>query len=101
MHNEASNVETFVARLNPALAVAHDAGVKINVVAVNHGSTDNTGDALDQAVAKDSRWRVVNMERRQQSKKEALHTGIQASRGQVILVTDADCVPRMRIGSFK
>ena len=93
MHNEASNVETFVARLNPALAVAHDAGMKISVVAVNHGSTDNTGDALARAVGKDSRWQVVNMERRHQSKKEALHAGIQASQGQVILVTDADCVP--------
>ena len=93
LHNEEERASTLLEEFNPALDVANHAGLKANIVVVNHGSTDQTAVLLRQAVAADSRWILVEIPRTRASKKEALEAGIAASSGEVLLVTDADCTP--------
>ena len=92
-HNEAARLPEFAKGLRPALAAAKQAGCVVDVVAVNHGSSDRTGTVLDALAADDARWRVVHLARTVESKKEALAAGIAASQGDVLVLLDADCVP--------
>ena len=92
-HNEGAQIEDFARRLTPSLVAAEDAGCSVQVVAVNHGSKDSTGRALDALANKDRRWRVVHLKRTRESKKEALEAGISICRGEVLVLLDADCHP--------
>ena len=91
-HNEASRIAGFHQALQPALNHAEARGVQVNVVAVNHGSTDGTAEALD-ALKERAGWTVVHQARTRPSKKEALEAGMAAVKGQVVVVTDIDCTP--------
>lgn len=92
-HNEAVRLPGFAKGLRPALAAAEQAGCVVDVVAVNHGSSDRTGTVLDALAADDARWHVVHLTRTVESKKEALAAGIAASQGDVLVLLDADCAP--------
>lgn len=92
-HNEDARLPRFVWGLRPALDAAEQAGCIVDVVAVNHGSTDSTGTVLDASAEEDPRWRVVHLARTREGKKEALAAGIAASQGDVLVLLDADCVP--------
>ena len=92
-HNEAARLPEFAKELRPALDAAEQAGCVVDVVAVNHGSSDRTGTVLDALAADDARWRVVHLTRTMESKKEALAAGIAASHGDVLVLLDADCAP--------
>lgn len=91
-HNEAPRVAGFHEALRPALNHAAARGVHVQVVAVNHGSTDGTAEALE-ALRERAGWTVVHQSRTRPSKKEALEAGMAAATGQVVLVTDIDCTP--------
>lgn len=91
-HNEAPRVAGFHEALRPALNHAAARGVHVQVVAVNHGSTDSTPEALE-ALKESSGWTVVHQARTRLSKKEALEAGMAAATGQVVVVTDIDCTP--------
>ena len=92
-HDEAARLPEFAIGLRPALDAATQAGYVVEVVAVNHGSSDRTGKVLDALTEEDERWRVVHLVRTMESKKEALAAGIAASQGEVLVLLDADCVP--------
>lgn len=92
-HNEAARLPPFARSLRPALDAAEQAGSAIEVVAVNHGSSDGTGSELDAIAREDPRWRVVHLARTMESKKEALAAGIAKSQGDAVVLLDADCVP--------
>lgn len=92
-HNEAPHIPDLVRHLQPAVDVAHAAGCLVEVVAVNHGSTDPTGMLLEDAAQRDDRWRVVHVKRTREGKKEALEAGINAGHGEVMVLLDADCRP--------
>ena len=92
-HNEAARLPEFARGLRPTLDAAEQAGCTVDVVAVNHGSSDRTGTELDALAAEDARWRVVHLARTVESKKEALAAGIAASQGDVLVLLDADCAP--------
>ncbi len=91
-HNEAPRVAGFHRALRPALKHAEARGVRVQVVAVNHGSTDGTAEALE-ALKESSGWTVVHQARTRPSKKEALEAGMAAATGPVVVVTDIDCTP--------
>ena len=91
-HNEVSQITGFHQALQPALNHAAACGVNVNVVAVNHGSTDGTAEALE-ALKERAGWTVVHQARTRPSKKEALEAGMAAVKGQVVVVTDIDCTP--------
>ena len=92
-HNEAARLPKFASGLRPALDEAEQTGCVVEVVAVNHGSSDRTGKVLDALTEEDARWHVVHLTRTMESKKEALAAGIAASQGDVLVLLDADCAP--------
>ena len=64
-------------------------------VLINDASTDGTGALMDQWAAQDQRFKSVHLaetaNRTMGPKKRALSAGFQASSGEIILTTDADC----------
>lgn len=93
LHNEAERVAGLIASLTPALDTLEQAGWTVSALAVNHGSTDATAVALAAATGKDPRWKMMDVAQTRASKKEALVAGVEASDGDVVVVTDADCRP--------
>ncbi|MGL5892034.1 MAG: glycosyltransferase, partial [Bacteroidia bacterium] len=63
--------------------------VAAEIIVVNDHSNDNTA----QLAASVPGVRVVHLGAKQQGKKAAIMAGIEAASGEVILVTDADCIP--------
>ena len=61
----------------------------LELVLVNDGSADSTAAIADRLAAADSRVRVIHHERNQ-GKTAALKTGLAASRGDIVIVQDAD-----------
>ena len=61
----------------------------LEVIVVNDGSTDGTDRCIEDLIA-GARIRYIRQENG--GKARALNTGIAASRGEVIVFTDADCV---------
>ena len=92
-HNESNHIEHLHAEVSKAVSRALERGHQIEVLAVNHGSTDDTLQRLQNVAKDDPTWRVVDLERTRSSKKEALAFGVDQSQGQVLLLTDADCTP--------
>ena len=93
-HNEAPRVARLVNALSPAFNTLENEGWTVSAVAVNHGSTDATASQLAEATHNHPHWKVVEISRSANSKKEALVAGVDASTGDVVVVTDADCTPR-------
>ena len=58
-----------------------------DVIVVDDGSTDGTGEAARAAGA-----RVIRREANEGSKADAMHRGVQASDAEAILFVDADCL---------
>ena len=83
--NEGSNVhETIEAALRQRYT-------HIEVIAVNDGSSDETGQILDQLVATDKRLRVVHLARNQ-GKAIALQAGAAAARSEYLVCIDGDAL---------
>ncbi|HEU4975923.1 MAG TPA: glycosyltransferase family 2 protein [Baekduia sp.] len=82
-YGEAATIGEVVER---ALALE---GLDLEVVVVDDGSTDGTADAARAAARGDERLRVLTHERNQ-GKGAAVRTGIAASRGDIVVIQDAD-----------
>lgn len=66
----------------------------LEFVIVNDRSTDATESIITRYAREDPRFRLVNVHlpsRRLSPKVNAVNTGIQASKGEIILTSDADC----------
>ncbi|HEX6939127.1 MAG TPA: glycosyltransferase family 2 protein [Longimicrobiales bacterium] len=85
-YNEAENIPELVRELR---ATFDRYGLEGEVVLVDDGSTDGTGDVAAREAAGWERFRVVR-HRRNFGKTEALLTGAEASAGDVIVLFDAD-----------
>ena len=85
--DEAGEVE---AALRARLAEGYPA---LEVIAVNDRSTDGTGAILDRLAAEDPRVRVIHIDALPPGwlgKLHAMHQGVQAARGEWVLLSDAD-----------
>lgn len=75
---------------------ADTSDLTVEFVVVNDRSIDATGAVIDRWAANDSRIRRVDVSEMTVNlnllgKAGAIHAGIQASTGQILLITDADC----------
>ncbi len=93
MRNESSRVRPFAERLMPAVFEAEQAGIAVDVVAVDDGSTDDTWSLLGEVCEEHQCWRRVQVTHSRPGKRDALEAGMKASQGTTILATDADCMP--------
>lgn len=85
-HNEAENIEAVVARASEVLPkVTRDH----EIIVVNDGSHDATGEIVDRLVAADARVRVVHHEVNR-GYGAALTSGFRAANGDSIMFMDAD-----------
>jgi dolichol-phosphate mannosyltransferase len=85
MHNEAANVEPLVREIHAAL----DGSASYEVVLVDDGSTDGTGDRLAALATADSRLRVVRHPARS-GQSAATVTGVRAARAHWVVTLDGD-----------
>lgn len=88
VYNEADNIEKNAARLVAYLESVSGRYVW-DVLFVNDGSRDESGDLLDRLVETDSRLRVVH-HHRNRGLAEGLRTGFANARGDYAVTVDAD-----------
>lgn len=84
MHDEAPNVAPLIAEV---LSVCGDRAVE--VIAVDDGSRDGTGDAVRRLAAADGRIRLLR-HATAAGQSAAVHSGVQAARGRVVCTLDGD-----------
>jgi cellulose synthase/poly-beta-1,6-N-acetylglucosamine synthase-like glycosyltransferase len=89
MRNEEQVIGQCVAALR---AQDYPAG-SCEFILVDDGSTDGTIDAATRASLGDDRFTIVPNSGRP-GKKGALRSGVERARGDVVLTTDADCLPK-------
>ena len=66
------------------------------IIIVDDRSTDSTGEIVQEFSQQNSLIKLIQIKEKNKGispKKHALETGIKAARGEIILTTDADCVP--------
>ena len=81
-HNEADNIVECVRRVP-------DIGVRTEVIVVDDGSTDATRERVQELGRSDPRVRLLGFDRNQ-GKANAVRAGFAASRGDVLMILDAD-----------
>lgn len=88
--NEAENLKKLI----PLLLVQHFP--KFEIILIDDNSTDDTAEVIQAFAAKDNRIKFVNSDGNRGSwgsKKYALTLGIQKAAHEILLFTDADCMP--------
>lgn len=91
------NEENNIARCIESLIKVHYPADKFEIVAVNDRSTDKTADILNDLADKYSNLKVVHITEATanpnlKGKPGALHRGILESNGEIVMMTDADCI---------
>jgi glycosyltransferase involved in cell wall biosynthesis len=81
-YNERETVGTVIRRILTEIPL------NLELIIINDGSTDGTGEILDVIAAEDARIQVVHQ--RNAGKTAALKKGFELSRGQIVIIQDAD-----------
>jgi cellulose synthase/poly-beta-1,6-N-acetylglucosamine synthase-like glycosyltransferase len=85
--NEAENLRNHLDR------ILNQTYRSFEVLIVNHKSSDKTLEVLSSLQHKFKHLRIVNFEDERTGKKFPLAKGIEQARYEILLMTDADCVP--------
>jgi glycosyltransferase involved in cell wall biosynthesis len=85
-HNEAGNIEAVVER---AVGVLEELGADFEVIVVDDGSRDGTGEIADAMAGRDERIRAVHHERNL-GYGAALRSGFAACKKEFVFYTDGD-----------
>lgn len=86
LHNELCCVREFVRQTDAALAAMR---MSYEIIVVNDGSTDGTGELLQELTAEFSHLRLVTLNRRF-GRAIAIDAGVQNSVGQSVVILDGD-----------
>lgn len=86
VYNESGNLEPLHAEIVEALS---NTKYDYEVIAVNDGSRDGSGDALDHLASKDKRFKVIHLSKNY-GQTAALSAGLDSAAGEVIIPLDAD-----------
>lgn len=81
-YNERDTVRTVIRRILSEIPLS------LELIVVNDGSTDGTAEILDALAAQDARIQVVH--KANGGKTSALKRGFELSRGEVVIIQDAD-----------
>ncbi|MDQ1585206.1 MAG: hypothetical protein QOH80_571, partial [Actinomycetota bacterium] len=93
-HNEGLVAESLVR----GLAALHYPRSRLEVILVDDGSTDETGDLLDRLTAGERHMRVLHREPGSGGGKSgALNDAAELARGEIIVIFDADHIPRRNV----
>ena len=88
MHNEAQHVDALIHSLLDQTPSPPE------ILIINDGSTDETSEKLNAFLDKNDSIRVIHLKSGGIGKKRPLATGIKEAKHNVILCTDADCMPQ-------
>ena len=90
-HNESRDIASCL----DAICQQSYPAKKLEIIIVNDRSTDNTRDIIRLYQKQNTQIKVISIEETQQKspKKFALDKGISTTQGEIILTTDADCIP--------
>ncbi|MBA2526775.1 MAG: glycosyltransferase [Pyrinomonadaceae bacterium] len=87
VYNESENLEALVSRVHPVLNGASKGSFE--VVFVDDGSRDGSGELLDALSERDGRYKVVHFSRNF-GHQAALQAGLDGARGRAVVLMDAD-----------
>ncbi len=90
----ARNEEKNITKLLDSLSSQHYPRENYEIIIVNDNSTDNSLSCLEEYQDKNSERniRVYSIDNQSPSKKDALEYAVSKAKGEIILVTDADCL---------
>ena len=86
IYNEEGSIERLYEELTAALAAV---GRDYEVLAINDGSQDRSGEILNALQAKDPRWHIIHF-RRNFGQTAAIAAGFDSARGEIVVTIDAD-----------
>jgi dolichol-phosphate mannosyltransferase len=86
VYNEAGVLDELVAQVTTA---ARACGIRYEIVLVNDGSRDGSGEMLDRLAADDEHVRVVHLARNF-GHQAAVHAGLAYTRGDAVVLMDSD-----------
>ena len=87
VYNERENLEVLESRLHPVIEQV--SGGAFEVLFVDDGSRDGSSEMLDAINRRDSRYKVIHFSRNF-GHQAALQAGLDAARGQAVVLMDAD-----------
>ncbi len=86
--NEIQNLPSLITSLQNQLLDVN----KFEVILVNDYSDDNSLELAKSLISNTQNFKVIN-NKYKQGKKNALKTGIEESKNEILVFTDADCIP--------
>jgi cellulose synthase/poly-beta-1,6-N-acetylglucosamine synthase-like glycosyltransferase len=89
MHNEAA----VAGRCLDSLLASDYPASKLEIVALNDHSTDDTATIVERYASSDPRVRLVTVNEGRRGKAGALNAGLQETQSEIVLVFDADYTP--------